>query len=374
MKNPLDHRSQPASQSERKPGAAPGLLIAPEGSPPPCLDVLISGDGKWQQTQGVTLETLADLKNGLKEQQWIWVDVNGLGDATVISRIGGMFELHRLAMEDVMNLHQHPNTTSYEDIQFTVLQVPKLIEGELDFEQVGLFLGPRFLITFQAEAVSQLNSIVERFQKGAPRLLQSQVDYLFYVAMDALVDQCFPVLDYFDEQAEELEGRLLEGESGSRSNDIHHLRREIMILRRILLNQSLVPDQLIRLSQVRLAEDTLPYFRDVKDHAMRALGMADQLRDTSTALFDLQRAVSSDQLNKVIKVLTIISTVFIPLTFIAGIYGMNFDPEASRLNMPELRWKFGYVYVWLLMFCTGTAMLGLFWRLGWIGHHTRKPK
>jgi magnesium transporter len=202
--------------------------------------------------------------------------------------------------------------------------------------------------------------------------MQSQVDYLFYVAIDLLVDQSFPVLDYFDERSEAIEGQLLSSDTDSRSNEIHQLRREIMVLRRILLNQSLVPDQLIRLHQDWLAQDTLPYFRDVKDHAIRALGLADQLRDSTTALFDLQRAVSSDQLNEVIKVLTIISTVFIPLTFIAGIYGMNFNPEASGLNMPELNWRMGYPYVLLLMGLTGIAMLGFFWRLGWIGRKGKK--
>ena len=372
MKNPLDHRARPGSMADRRPGAAPGLLIEPENSPAPRLDVLISGDGKWSFDASVSLQTLQEKKDGLAEGQWIWLDVNGLGDAQVISEIGVMFGLHRLAMEDVMNLHQHPNTTSYEDVQFTVLQVPKLEDEELDFEQVGLFLGPRFLVTLQADAASQLQGMNDRFEKGAPRLLSSQVDYLFYVAMDILVDQCFPVLDFFDEQAEDLEGRLLDGDSGSHSNEIHHLRLEIMVLRRILLNQSLVPDQLIRLRQDWLALDTLPYFRDVKDHALRALGMADQLRDTSTALFDLQRAVSSDQLNEVIKVLTIISTVFIPLTFIAGIYGMNFNPEVSRWNMPELNWRFGYPYVLLIMGLTGILMVSFFWRLGWIGKSSRK--
>ncbi|MGA0368893.1 MAG: magnesium/cobalt transporter CorA [Kiritimatiellia bacterium] len=372
MKNPLDHRAQPASIADRRPGAAPGLLISPEDSPPPRMDLLISGDGTWTFEASVNLETVDARKKGLKPGQWIWLDVNGLGDAQLIADLGVMFGLHRLALEDVMNLHQHPNTTSYEEIQFTVLQVPELVEEELDFEQVGLFLGPRFLVTFQAESASQLRGVIDRFQKGASRLMQSQVDYLFYVAMDLLVDQSFPVLDFFDAQAEDLEGRLLSGEMGSRSNEIHNLRREIMILRRILLNQSLVPDQLIRLSQDWLAEDTLPYFRDVKDHAMRALGLAEQLRETSTALFDLQRAVSSDKLNEVIKVLTIISTVFIPLTFIAGIYGMNFDPEAGPMNMPELNWKFGYPYVWILMSLTATAMMCFFWRLGWIGRGPKK--
>ncbi|MDF3130310.1 magnesium/cobalt transporter CorA [Kiritimatiellaeota bacterium B1221] len=374
MKNPLDHRAQPATHSERKPGAAPGLLIAPEGSPAPRIDVLISGDGKWSFEQSVSCQTLLEKKKSLQAGQWIWVDVNGLGDAHLIAEIGVIFGLHRLALEDVMNLHQHPNTTNYDEVQFTVLQVPEFTDDELDFEQVGLFLGPQFLVTFQAESASQLRGVLERFEKGAPRLMQSQVDYLFYVAIDLLVDQDFPVLDHFDAYAEELEGRILAGDHCSNSNDIHHLRREIMILRRILLGQSLVPDQLIRLSQDWLNHDTLPYFRDVKDHAIRALAMADQLREASTALFDLQRAVSGDKLNEVLKVLTIISTVFIPLTFIAGIYGMNFNPEASQLNMPELQWKYGYVYVWLLMFTSGAAMLGLFWHLGWIGRGSRKPK
>lgn len=372
MKNPLDHRARPATHSERKAGSAPGMLFAPEDSPAPRIDVVISGDKKWAMHTEVSLSALAELKMGLQENQWIWVDVNGLGDAHLIAEIGYLFELHRLAMEDVMNLHQHPNTISYDEIQFTVLQVPEWVDEELEFEQVGLFLGPQFLLSFQAESVSQLNGVVERLEKGAPRLMQSRVDYLFYVAIDLLMDQSFPILDYFDERNEEIEGQLLSGETESRSNEIHQLRREIMILRRILLNQSLVPDQLIRLHQDWLEKDTLPYFRDVKDHALRALGLADQLRESTTALFDLQRAVSSDQLNEVIKVLTIISTVFIPLTFIAGIYGMNFNPEASALNMPELQWKYGYPYVLVLMGFIGIAMLCFFWRLGWIGRGTGK--
>lgn len=374
MKNPLDHRAQPASHSERKPGAAPGLLIAPEGSPPPRMDVLISGDGGWQLEREVSLEQVKAQKDSLAEGQWLWLDVNGLGDAHLIAEIGSLFGLHRLALEDVMNLHQHPNTTGYEEVQFTVLQVPEIVDGELEFEQVGLFLGPRFLITFQAESVSQLAGVIERFEKGSPRLLNSKVDYLFYVAIDLLVDQGFPVLDVFDARAEVIEGSLLSDDRISASGDIHQLRREAMILRRVLVGQSLVPDQLIRLSQDWLEHDTLPYFRDVKDHAMRALGMAEQLRETSTALFDLQRAVSGDRLNEVIKVLTIISTVFIPLSFIAGVYGMNFNGEASSLNMPELQWKFGYLYVWVLMFCVGSVMLSFFWRLGWIGRGSRKTK
>lgn len=374
MKNPLDHRAKPAKRSDQTPGSAPGLLVAPEGSPPPRLDVLISGDGNWAPHENISLDTLRSLKNSLGENQWLWVDVNGLGDAELISEVGQLFRLHRLALEDGMNLRQHPGTTSYEDMQFTVLQVPHLVEDQLGFEQVSLYLGQGFLVTLQVDSASKLAPIWERFKKGAPRMIQSRVDYLFYVAMDMLVDIAFPILEAFDERSELLEERLLDGEGASCVNEIHALRREVMILRRIFWNQSLVPDQLMKLEQSWLAADTLPYFRDVQDHAMRALARADHLREISTSLFDLQRSISGNQLNEVMKVLTIISTIFIPLTFIAGVYGMNFDPDISGWNMPELYWKYGYLFAWALMIGSGLTMMLLFRRYGWIGKRSHRRK
>jgi magnesium transporter len=374
MKNPLDHRAKPAQRSDQTPGSAPGLLVAPEGSPPPRLDLLISGDGSWTSHEKISLDTLRTLKESMAGNQWMWLDVNGLGDAELIMEVGHLFGLHRLALEDGMNLRQHPGTTSYEDMQFTVLQIPYFEDDELGFEQVSLYLGKGFLVTLQAEEASKLEHIWDRFEKGAPRLLQSKVDYLFYVAMDILVDLAFPVLETFDERAEELEERLLDGEGASCVNEIHELRREVMILRRIFWNQSLVPDKLIKLEQKWLAEDTLPYFRDVKDHGMRSLARANHLREISASLFELQRSISGNQLNEVMKVLTVISTIFIPLTFIAGVYGMNFERDAGKWNMPELYWEYGYLFAWGLMILSGVAMMLLFRRYGWLGKGPRRRK
>lgn len=371
MKNPLDLRGQPAQQTDKRPGSAPGLLVAPEGSPIPRVDVLISGDGQWNHLKEVPIPDLAKMRSEQPKGQWIWVDVNGLGDAQLIAEIGHMFGLHRLSLEDAMNLHQRPKTETYDEMQYTVLQVPYIKDGELEFEQVSLFLGKTFLISLQANPKSQLNAICQRFERGAPRLTGSQVDYLFYVAMDALVDQVFPVLEFFDRKIEELEEWLLSGETRSIVQGIHDLREEVMVLRRILWNQSMVPDYLLKMQQEWLASDTRPYLRDVQDHAVRALGLADQLKDSSTGLYDLQHSVNSTQLNEVMKVLTILSTLFLPMTFIAGVYGMNFNPEASPWNMPELSWKYGYLFAWGLMLCSVALMLWLFRHFGWIGGKAR---
>jgi magnesium transporter len=374
MKNPLDHRAQPREQADRTPGAAPGLLVAPAGSPPPRLDVLVSGNGKWTLHREVALADVKGFKEGCSESEWIWVDVNGLGNAGLIADIGELFGLHRLGLEDAMNLHQRPKTEAYDDVQYTVLQVPYIQGDELEFEQVSIFLGQGFLVTFQANPESKLSGIYQRFEQGAGRLTNSRVDYLFYAVMDALVDHSFPVLEYFDEREEDLEEQVFSSRSRDVIEDIHDVRKEIMVLRRVLWNQSLVPDYLIKMQQGWLADDTKPYLRDVQDHAHRALGLVEQLREASTGLFDLQNSMNSAQLNEVMKVLTIISTVFIPLTFIVGVYGMNFNPEVSRLNMPELNWKFGYVYAWCLMTLSGTGMVWMFRKKGWIGSQAGKRR
>jgi magnesium transporter len=196
---------------------------------------------------------------------------------------------------------------------------------------------------------------------------QSGADYLFYVALDLLVDQVFPVLEEMEELADQTEDALLDASGSIDMGGLHRLRRDASVLRRVLWNQSLVPDQFLRLEHNRLDPQTRPYLQDVRDHAQRGLARAEQVRDDCIALFDLHRSLANDRLNEVLRVLTVISTVFMPLTFIVGVYGMNFDPHAGRWNMPELAWKYGYPAVWALMLAVAVGMWGLFRRRGWIG-------
>jgi len=366
MENPLDIQAKVVLASERGPGAAPGLLVAPEGSPPPRLDVVIWSVDRMKRRSSLSIEQVKDFYVGLKEGEKLWLDINGLGDAGLIAEIGVLFGLHRLSVEDAMHLHQHPNAQTYEDFLFTVLQVPEWEEDELDFEQVSIWLLGRVLITMQAKEASALENVHTRFKVKGTRLLQSGVDYLYYVILDTLVDSAFPVLDILDEKAESLEAMLLKEGNKVEIAELHDLRGEVMQLRRVLWNQVRIPDQLLKQLTTDLPSDTLPYLRDVQDHAYRALDLADHLRESGAALLDLHRSVSSAHLNEVIKLLTIISTIFIPLTFIVGIYGMNFDPDVSPFNMPELDWTYGYPFAWGLMILSGLLMLILFRRKGWL--------
>jgi magnesium transporter len=342
-------------------------MVAPEDSPAPTMDVVLSGNGVWERHAGVSLEELRRLRAGQAEGQWLWLDVNGLGDPGVLAAVGELFGFHRLSMEDSVNLHQRPKTERYEHYQYVVVQQPSLVEGEVDFEQVSLFLCKDAVVTLQAYRVSQLAVLVERLERGAPRLINSRADYLAYAALDALVDQIFPILEHFDEQIETIEEQILTRRGTVGVGAIHELRGQVMIFRRILWNLTLVPEQLIQVEEDLLQADTRPYLRDVQDHAVRALGLSEQQREACSALLELHNSVNTAQLNEIMKVLTIISTLFIPLTFIVGVYGMNFDGDESPWNMPELRWKFGYLFAWGLMLATAGGMFWMFRRRGWIG-------
>ncbi len=367
MRNPLDTKGLPGAAGDRLPGAAPGLLVAPEGSPHPVIDVVVSGTGGWSLHEDVTVAALRTLHEDRPPGTWLWLDVNGLGAAGVIADIGEMFGFHKLSLEDALNLHQRPKTERYDSYQYLVLQQPYLLDGELDFEQVSLFWGRDTVVTLQAYRDSQLLPLRERLERGAPRLMNSRADYMAYAALDVLVDGVFPVLEAMDDRIEMLEETLLTRRRDGMVAQIHALRGEVNLLRRVLWNQTLMAEQVAAIESDLLQEDTRPYLRDVQDHACRALGLAEQQREACAALYELHASVATTQLNEIMKVLTVISTLFIPLTFIVGVYGMNFRPEAGPLNMPELTWRYGYLFVWALMVSSVLGMLWMFRRRGWLG-------
>jgi magnesium transporter len=357
-KHPFDHVGVVARPEARQPGAPPGLLVAPEGSPLPVIDAMVSGNGRWQRFAAVTVDEVAARWAARAEGEWIWVDVNGLGDASVVAAIGKIFGFHRLSLEDTLHLRQRPKYEDYEDYDYMVLQVPFLGEDGLDFEQVSLFFGEHFVVTFQAYETNRLAALVDRMSRGASRINASGTDYLAYAALDVLVDWAFPVLEHFDDRIESMEERLLERHKRRLVAEIHHLRVEVSSLRRVCWSLRQVPEAFLQADSPWIKDDTRPYLRDVKDHVQRILDVSEQQNHACSGLFDLHLSVSGTELNEVMKVLTVLSTFFLPLMTIAGIYGMNFDPDASPWNMPELRWAFGYPFSLGLML---VSCLGLFW-------------
>ncbi len=365
-KHPFDHVGVIGLPEARQPGAAPGLLVAPEGSPLPVIDLVVSGNGRCERFLAVTVEDVAARWAARAKDQWIWVDVNGLGDAEVVAALGKLFGFHRLSLEDTLHLRQRPKYEDYEDYDYLVVQVPFFAdESELAFEQVSLFFGEHAVVTFQAFEASRLAALVERMSRGGSRLTSSGTDYLAYAALDVLVDWAFPVLEAFDERIESMEERLLERHSRALVSEIHRLRVQVSALRRVCWSLRQVPEAFLQAESPWIKADTRPYLRDVKDHVQRILDLAEQQGNACSSLFDLHLSVSGGELNHVMKVLTVLSTFFLPLTFIAGLYGMNFDPDISPWNMPELRWTLGYPFSLGLMFASCAGLYWMFKRKGW---------
>ena len=293
-----------------------------------------------------------------------WVDVVGLADVERIGRIGALFGLHTLALENVVNVGQQPKAEGYDDHHYVVM---KLLHAtaELYVEQISIFIGRGFVITVQERPGDVFDGVRERIRKGRSRIRTSGADYLGYALIDSLVDQFFPILEDFGERLEDLEDELVEKPDRGTLHRIHRARRELLSLRRVAWPQREVVNSLERDETGLIQPETKVFLRDCYDHSVQALDIIETYRELAAGMLDVYLSSISNRMNEVMKVLTIMATIFIPLTFIAGIYGMNFDPEASPWNMPELEWAFGYPAALAIMAVVGLGMVYYFRRKGW---------
>lgn len=292
----------------------------------------------------------------------VWISVDGLHDAAAIEKLGEIFELHPLLLEDLVNTEQRPKLDDYEDYLFVVLKLFRLDEetGRLTGEQVSLVLGERFLLSFQEHPVDVFESVRGRLRGGKGRIRKSGPDYLAYALIDSVVDHYFVVLERLGEVLEELEGRVIESPTTETLEQIHRLKREMILLRRSVWPLREVANALLREDPPLMQEQTRVYLRDVYDHTIQVIDTLESYRDILTGMLDVYLSSASNRLNEVMKVLTIIATIFIPLTFVAGVYGMNFE------FMPELEVWWAYPAVLGLMLLIALAMIGFFRRKEWL--------
>jgi magnesium transporter len=232
-------------------------------------------------------------------------------------------------------------------------------------EQMSLFFGKDYVLTIQEQYGDFFDPIRERVRSGRPRLRQGGTDYLVYALLDALVDSYFPVLQFLGQQLDEIEEEIHDNPDKSHSQRLNELKRDLVSLRRYVWPLREVVDAMIHEDNELVTDETRLYLRDCLDHAVHAYDLIESYREIANGLMDLYLSIMSQRMNEVMKVLTIIATLFIPLSFIAGLYGMNFDTSASRWNMPELSWPFGYPLVLAIMGLCGGGMLFYFWRKGW---------
>ena len=298
----------------------------------------------------------------LKESPTVsWIDLVGLHDTEVIAEIGNTFSLHPLILEDIAHTGQRPKIEEYDELLFVVL---KMIEyspkHELSSEQISLVVGPNILLSFQEKEGDVFNGVRDRIRKGNPRIRRLGTDYLCYALLDAIVDNYFLVMEAIEGKIEDLEEELLAGPTENTLHEIHRLRRNIIFLRRSIWPLREVVNTLSRGDFPQISEETEVFYRDVYDHTVQVMDAVETFRDVISSMVDMYMSSISNKMNEVMKILTIIATIFIPVTFVAGIYGMNFE------FMPELGWRWGYFAAWGIMLALIITMVIFFKRKKWL--------
>lgn len=345
------------------PGSQPGTLIADPGAETPSVSVMAFGPERFEEIVGATLADIDRLRAAFPV---LWLNVDGLADVGLIAEIGEKFGLHKLALEDVIHVDQRAKVEQYADVLYIVMREVEELHGQVETDQISFFLGKDFLVSFQEHHGDCFGQIRDRIRRAKGRIRSCGPDYLAYAMIDAVVDSYFPVLEAVGEKLEELEEAAVENTGQGIVRSIHEVKRELMVLRRAVWPAREAVAALIRDTSPAIAPETRLYFRDCYDHLVQLIDMLENYRELGSDLMDIYLSSNSNRLNEVMKVLTVITTIFMPLTFIAGVYGMNFD-TSKPANMPELHWRYGYVFALGLMGVIGLVMVVLFRRRGWLG-------
>jgi magnesium transporter len=350
--------------AEPAPGSPPGTLVVSPELPRPVIWRTVF-DQDSCETEEVPPERLAEAL-APEPGKLVWVDIQGLGDAALLSRAGEALQLGPLTVEDIAHVHQRPKLEEFDDHLFLVLRAVRLVDGKVDNEQLSFVLKQGLLVTFQERAGDGFDPVRRRLKEGKGKIRVAGMDYILYALLDATIDNYFPVLDLYGDSMESLDDEVRENPTWDKSATIHLMRRELRQLRRAIWPVRDVTSALGR-SEVQLISKNLqPALRDCHDHVIQVVEFIESARERAADLAGLYTTMVGERANQVMKVLTIIATIFIPLTFLCGLYGMNFD-TGSPYNMPELKWRFGYLFLWGVMLVVVLGMLLLFRHKGWIG-------
>lgn len=365
IKPHLQHRRRRRATYRPEAGEAPGVLAASLNAseteirgirftPDRCDEFDLRANGSLPEIGGDTL----------------WLDICGLSDLDAIERVCNHLGLHPLVTADLVHTHQRPKTDVHEDYVAVFLRSPR---GGPPFEseQIGYVIGDGFVLTVQEHPGDCFEPVRDRVRQGGKRIRGAGPAYLAYALIDSQIDAYFPVLERYGDLTETLEERVIEAPDASLVAEIHLLKRELLDIRRALWPQREAINALLRDDVPHITDDVRTYLRDCADHSFQLMDMVEVYREVAQGLVDLHLSSVSNRMNEVMKVLTMIATIFIPMTFIAGLYGMNFD-RASPWNLPELGWTYGYLYALALMATSAGIMVYIFTRKGWIGFRRKK--
>lgn len=345
-------------------GSIAGSLIADAEWSKPKLH-LISYDGdKFVEEDVETVEEISDYKN---RSGVLWLDVDGLGDIDIVGQIGKIFGIHQLALEDILFSEHRPKVDQFGESLFVVLRTVE-VSPKFEADQLSVIMLKNCVLTFhQTVAPKCLEPVRQRLRDRLGLIRDAGSDFLLYTIIDCVIDEFFPILEQYGEQLEDLEDEIIDDPTRDSVARMHNMKRDLLSMRRVMWPTREVVNSILRDSESLLAQETATHMRDCYDHTVQVIDFIETYRELAADLMDVYLSSLSNKMNEVMRVLTIITTVFVPPTFIAGIYGMNFKPEVSKYNMPELTWKYGYEYALSLMAGLAILTIGMLWWRGWLG-------
>lgn len=344
------------------PGTQPGTLVAhAEANEAPVRMFLFSYDAGRCEERVLRQEEIASLS--VPENGVLWLDIWGLSDPGIVKAVGDRFGFHPLALEDVLNIPQRPKVDRYGNHLLIVLREVRFPE---EAEQVSLFLADRVVVTFQERPGDPFEPVRDRLRKGLGRIRSEGADYLLYLLCDAIVDAYFPVLEKLGDEVELLEETVIEVPTPETLRKIRGMKRQLLEVRRAAWPARDAVNELLREDSSLIRTGTRVFLRDCYDHTIQVMDMVETFREMAASLIDEYLSGVSNRMNETMKVLTMIATIFIPLSFIAGLYGMNFDHQISPYNMPELYTRYGYPAVLFLMLAVAGGMVYMFRRKKWL--------
>jgi magnesium transporter len=354
-----------------KPAGTNGKLNLRTDLPPAEIILIDYGKDKIEQMGILVPEEIGRYLDG---ETVSWIDVLGLGNLSMWQSLSQTLNLHHLLLEDIVNVPQRPKIEHHHQhlllVSWMVVPVPD--RRTFKREQISFILGDRYLLSVQEEPEDDcFQRVRERLQNPKSNVRQWGADYLLYCLLDAIIDGFFPVLEYYGEIIEELEDEVMRDPSSKTLQKIYQVRRELLNLRRAIWPQRDTINSLIRDGSELISHDVNIYLRDCYDRAIQVIDMVETYRELATGLMDVYLSSVSNKMNEVMKFLTVISAIFIPITFIAGVYGMNFNADKSPLNMPELAWYWGYPACLTLMAIVSGSSILFFWKWGWFDNFSK---
>ncbi len=359
-KQPPKVQRERASGHSRKAGLPPGsiVFVGRQRVENVKISIMDFNEHDLHEEDNVAPEACRQF---LDKDSVTWINVTGLHDTDLLSRLADIFNIHLLALEDIVNTGQRPKFEDHGDLLLCIVKMLYRGSGhnQIVSEQVSMVLGPQFLITFQEVEGDVFDVLRERIRSGSGRVRKMGGDYLAYALLDAIVDNYFIVLEDIGDKIEDLQERILEHPEAKTLQAIHALKRDMVDMRRNLWPMRELVSGLDKSESSLLHRELKPYLRDLYEHIFQVIDTVELWRDLISGALDVYMTSVSNRMNEVMKVLTIIATIFIPLTFVAGIYGMNFE------HMPELHWRFAYPVVWAAMLIIAAVMALLFKKKNW---------